>query len=1042
MGSPPCPLSFILLFLSFFLSHVLAEPVNVSYSDCFDTNANASLKFDISTIYAQALHDDSLGNYLNLTVLGNTPARILESSNSSGSLAATLFTTTEILTLNAWSNISYLCETLRPASPLPSLDDGATNYCPLDAGDFGLSSTIQWGENRALTTLVTRLRAVDTYSNELMCVDVSTTPLGPSGDNPYGQAIIIFWCTVGLAIAYWILVGLARIVSAWSRGRGGLNRSAGVWPNVQSLGYVLASAISGERLSASPALLRFCTPSLRDVLWHSQWCTSLAMIAVQWPPFIYPLLTQTAWSSLIYNITIATEPYNHWYPLYAAPYGPPDNFADQLDDSGSVLYIDRDAPNRLFMLPNNATNGISSFAYAVGVRPQDLFGICIVIFLGIVAATIAISIFIWVFDGCFSAISGGIEGSGGLWSSGKMRARSPGPGFVSASKDMLEAASPTVVGHEEGKGGNALFRPSSRFTLNGPGPLADRSVGKSLWSRVRPDGSSFHAAVLYGNLVRVLLFFYLPVTIVSSYQMTLPADVATTASRALAGVCFGIISVLIPALLLIRIHFTSTNKLYDETRTLLSLGPLYNLYRPKSHMFGALFFAHNLALGVTIGCGQKSGLAQAIVILIVEVIGALVTSIWLPWGVGASMGLISFLMCVARVVIAVLLVILTPTIDIGAGPGGWVAYGILVICALVYLAFTIMLILKLIEALVRIIGRVGFDQSTHTVDTGLLGACGMLGCCGSRRRRRRRGKPQRTSPTNNIYDPKNTQHMYNVGKGSPTSPNMYAPQPPFASNASKASSHSEPPSVLRPEHALRPYREDSDDEGYIMAPFGNAKFANMSRPNSGYLPVNEQSAEPAQASGSSKGGFSRVGGGRAHIDNPYATLPAAGGSMHTFPSTSRPVHDPAMYAASYDEDSPPPSVSHVARHPNASTSSGFQPHTRTKSQTAIIEDPSVLAALRAASAPAEPPQTTPAEGYDDDDSDESDSTTRPKKKPWYRIRGRTRAPSQAAMLQDEETGLDSTSQAAAAAASSQSAPPPGRSFVVIRKAQGGASTPR
>ena len=86
MGSPPCPLSFILLFLSFFLSHVLAEPVNVSYSDCFDANANASLKFDISTIYAQALHDDSLGNYLNLTVLGNTPASILESSNSSGSL--------------------------------------------------------------------------------------------------------------------------------------------------------------------------------------------------------------------------------------------------------------------------------------------------------------------------------------------------------------------------------------------------------------------------------------------------------------------------------------------------------------------------------------------------------------------------------------------------------------------------------------------------------------------------------------------------------------------------------------------------------------------------------------------------------------------------------------------------------------------------------------------------------------------------------------------------------------------------------------------
>jgi hypothetical protein len=75
-----------------------------------------------------------------------------------------------------------------------------------------------------------------------------------------------------------------------------------------------------------------------------------------------------------------------------------------------------------------------------------------------------------------------------------------------------------------------------------------------------------------------------------------------------------------------------------------------------------LFFATNFVFGVTIGCGQKAGTVQAIVILIVEVVSALVTSVWLPWGKGAGMGVISFSFCVARIVVAVLLVILTPTV--------------------------------------------------------------------------------------------------------------------------------------------------------------------------------------------------------------------------------------------------------------------------------------------------------------------------------------------------------------------------------------------
>lgn len=139
---------------------------------------------------------------------------------------------------------------------------------------------------------------------------------------------------------------------------------------------------------------------------------------------------------------------------------------------------------------------------------------------------------------------------------------------------------------------------------------------------------------------------------------------AGTTSIVLAALSFVVFSILIPLHLVIRVTFTTTNKLYDETKTLLSLGPLYNHYRHGSQLFATLFFATNIAFGVTIGAGQKSGTAQAVIILVIEVISALVTSIWLPWGSGASMGLISFLFCVARIVIAVLLVILTQAVRI------------------------------------------------------------------------------------------------------------------------------------------------------------------------------------------------------------------------------------------------------------------------------------------------------------------------------------------------------------------------------------------
>ncbi|KAF7317221.1 TRP domain-containing protein [Mycena chlorophos] len=999
----------------------LADPATLAFNDCF--SGNASLKLSVDTVYGQVLDDPQLGTYLNLTVIGNSPQQIDGFTDSSSSLA-TLFTTTTVLTLNVWTNSSYLCSTLRPQSPLPALTNTTNNYCPVAAGPYALSASIPWGTNRPLTTLNTRLRAVDPFSNELLCLSVNTTPLAPSSASPYGTAQAIFWSTVGLAILYWVVIGTARIVSAWGRGITRPGRS--IWERGQSAGFILASAISGERFAASPALMRFSTPCLRDVLFHTQWCAALAMVAVQWPAFVYPILVQTSWATLSYNITFTDN--DHWNPLSTLPYNPPSTFADQLNDSSSSIYINPTAPNLLFTLPTNATSGMSSFAYAVGLRPEDLFAVFMILFLGIVAATIVLSAIVWFIDFVGSVITGAVSShsAAGLG----RRTRTPGP------KELENAAEDKA----------AMFRPSSRLTFGGNVIVVSRKP----WYRIRTELSSFHWSVLHGNLVRILVIFHLPLTIFAVYEMSSHASMR---DKALAGLSFTFLSILVPAMLVVRVTLTTTSKLYDETRTLLALGPLYNHYRHGSQLFASLLFATNLVFGIVIGAGQNSGTAQAIVILIVEVAAALVTSIWLPWGSGASMGLISFLFCVARIVVAVLLVILTPAISIGNGAGAWVAYGILVILALVYLALALMLVIKLVEAAVRIVGQVGFDRSTHAVDSGLLGACGLLGCCGGSRKRRPKNSRTRSynvSPQALALDPTRTSD------GSST----YAAPPPAMNDSysRKGSLNSQPASVLRPEHALRPYREDSDDEnGMIMGAWQPFARPGGGGGGGGYSPVEK----PPPTSG-----FSRVGGGRAHIDSPFAIKPGSpagsntnvnaivNANTHSATATPRNGSQASLAWPAFEQEDTP-SMSSVPRRQSPETvmmlpsggggggglpKGAMLPHMRTKSQTAIIENaPFLGGAAAGAAAAGSGSRTRPDDDGSEDEDDEqlemAAAGTR-KKKPWYHIR--RHRPHSDGLPPSAFPGSQQSEQQAQHAATATEGTPAGRSFVVIRKGQAGA----
>lgn len=356
--------------------------------------------------------------------------------------------------------------------------------------------------------------------------------------------------------------------------------------------------------------------------------------------------------------------HHHWNPLATPPFSPPSNFSDQVDDPTSPLFIQSNVPNVIYMLPPHATDGMSSFAHTLGIRSQDLFPTCIILFLSIIAGTIVISFLVSFLDYLVCLVGDMTSGGQGQHSNINRLPVSKSPKYE-GTKELSDNLSAGPL-EEENKGlhglGSTRFS-TARFAL----PLASASMGSERginpyrsWWRMHSD--SFHWSVLHGNLVRILVLFHLPVTIFSCYQMSLPRSLIGRSAIVLAALSFVIFSILIPAHLVIRLTFTTTNKLYEETRTLLSLGPLYNHYRHGSQLFASLFFATNIAFGITIGVGQKSGTAQAIIILVIEVVSALVTSIWLPWGSGASMGLISFLFCVARIVIAVLLLILTQTV--------------------------------------------------------------------------------------------------------------------------------------------------------------------------------------------------------------------------------------------------------------------------------------------------------------------------------------------------------------------------------------------
>jgi len=479
----------------------------------------------------------------------------------------------------------------------------------------------------------------------------------------------------------------------------------------------------------------------------------------------------------------------------------------------------------------------------------------------------------------------------------------------------------------------------------------------------------------------------------------------------LAALSFAAFSLAIPAFLVLRLSTTKAKKLYDDTRTLLVLGPLYNQYASGSQTFAKLFFASNVTLGVVVGCGQHSGTTQAIIILVTEVIASLWTSVYLPWGRGAAMGSLSFLMCVARIITGVLLVILSPTVSVGVAAGSWIASAILLIQAIIFGLYLAMLVIKIIEGILRLAFRVPFNRSRHAVDSGLIGVLGLIGLF-SRRRRKKAHTPR--------YKLAHTTTQGTLTSQDQLAKSNYTP--------TVAGSTRGPPSVLRPDQIGTPYREEADDEnGNIL----------------GAWPPLLENPESASTSQKPKSGFTRVRGGRANFDSPYAIM-AAEAAASGSGSGSRPAqqHRPASpsYFRSQGSTSPLPQGAMEPTTPGG--------HVRKKSETGIIGDISTLRIpsrqeYQSRASPPASPRYVDDEDEDEDDEDDEEyeqpsrrwfgfrsasSSEEPKQSTWSSfMRGRNRSEGNEPAPSENQAPAD--------------APVPGRSFVVVRNKPQGSNRP-
>ncbi|EGG08810.1 uncharacterized protein MELLADRAFT_115893 [Melampsora larici-populina 98AG31] len=772
---------------------IQAEPLNPRFTSCIsqhsDSISTSDQLINFHQLFTQLDHSTlSHQPILRFSLHGNVSTQSLGYSSRTNFLA-TLITESSVLNFQTFFNQSALCSSIRtpnylasnfstPTTPDQSNSSLASNSgCPYGPGDLALGFSIPLTSTFPFTSISTQLHLLDTSTPALTlaCVQFDSTPYYPH--QFYYK--IIFWIPVALTITYLIASWTARIWAAKISEQ--LDHEARVATSISDpynpanfdsmphWALIWWNTWAGQGLLVSGALLRFATPSARDIIWHAQFVTCLGLFAVQWPDFFYPIVAQTAWSTLVFNSSFINSFRSSSHlpvdALATPPYDPPSPFVTQMDDPQSPIYLNRNLPNQLLNLRPESP-GFERWAKILGIQSTQVFGTSAVFFGIICGVAIVWGVICYIIDVSISCLNHRKEMAATEIDDGvgyeSRDGRAPSKELEDIVRDGSTSAQspwwqPKLSGGFREK---SPKRPPQR-RLSGIGPKGfSRFTHASAWR--------LHWASLQGNLTRIILLFYYPMISFASYQLSL-FGTASTSSIAVA-VVFLFLFVSVPVLQIYRIKKRTPVQLLDDLPTILALGPLYNTYADRNEIFIAVRLCSALVVGIALGASQSMAIIHAVVLLVAEMTETTLTSLWLPWGDGAAMAPLSFVFSVSRIITAVILVVLTPTVSLGSIATGWLTYVILLLQAIVFLLLLLMLLVKIVELGLRLIAHIPFDETRSTRSGGLKGAIrrwdrngnrttrhGRAAAIAARRRRRRRIKQSgSTSLGLGIKQPSNT----------------------------------------------------------------------------------------------------------------------------------------------------------------------------------------------------------------------------------------------------------------------------------------------
>ncbi|KAK9448820.1 uncharacterized protein V1518DRAFT_418311 [Limtongia smithiae] len=160
--------------------------------------------------------------------------------------------------------------------------------------------------------------------------------------------------------------------------------------------------------------------------------------------------------------------------------------------------------------------------------------------------------------------------------------------------------------------------------------------------------------------------------------------------------------------------------LYDDLPTLLFLGPLYNTYTERGFMFCSVQLVCTFLRGIAFGAIQYSGIAQIVMLAIIEIVYLISLNLFRPYHRATSMNIYHIVLSVVRLLTALLSVAFVHNLQVSDTIKGWLAYTILIIHALV-LAFVFFLhaLQTIVETFARLAGLTAESSNTFARAFGL-----------------------------------------------------------------------------------------------------------------------------------------------------------------------------------------------------------------------------------------------------------------------------------------------------------------------------------